>query len=61
MVALENERYELENKNLQLEMDKKALEAENLAHRVTELENESESLTALIAIICKGIKRRCLI
>ena len=61
MVALEKERYELENKNLQLEMDKKALEAENLAHRVTELENESESLKALIAIICKGIKRRCLI
>ena len=61
MVALENERYELENKNLLLERDKKALEAENLAHRVTELENESESLKALIAIICKGIKRRCLI
>ncbi len=50
MVALENERYELENKNLQLEMDKKALEAENLAHRVTELENESESLKALIDV-----------
>lgn len=39
----------LENKNLQLEKDKKTLEAENLAHRVEALENESDSLKSLIA------------
>ena len=39
----------LENKNLQLERDKKALEAENLAHRVEALENESDSLKSLIS------------
>ena len=44
----EKEILTLENKNLQLERDKKSLEAENLAHRVDELENESESLKALI-------------
>ncbi len=38
----------LENRNLQLERDKKALEAENLAHQVEALENESNSLKALI-------------
>jgi hypothetical protein len=35
------------NQNLQLERDKKALEAENLAHRVEILEQESDSLKAI--------------
>ena len=39
---------ELENKNLKAERDKKALEAENLAHRVEILENESTSLKELM-------------
>lgn len=44
----EKDNLALENKNLQLERDKKALEAENLAHKVEALENESDSLKALI-------------
>ena len=44
----EKDNLALENRNLQLERDKKALEAENLAHRVETLENESDSLKALI-------------
>lgn len=44
----EKENLVLENINLQLERDKKALEAENLTHRVDALENESDSLKALI-------------
>ncbi len=44
----EKDNLALENRNLQLERDKKALEAENLAHRVEALENESDSLKALI-------------
>lgn len=39
---------ELENENLKAERDKKALEAENLAHRVEILENESASLKELM-------------
>ncbi len=39
---------ELENENLKAERDKKTLEAENLAHRVEILENESASLKELI-------------
>lgn len=38
----------LENKNLQLERDKKTLEAENLAHKVEILENESYMLKKLL-------------
>ncbi|MCM1140522.1 MAG: hypothetical protein NC453_18285 [Muribaculum sp.] len=38
----------MENKNLQLERDNKALEAENLAHRVEILESESENLKNII-------------
>lgn len=45
----EREKLELENSNLQLERDKRTLEAENLAHRVKALEDESESLKAIIA------------
>ncbi len=39
---------ELENENLKAERDKKALEAENLAHRVEILEDESASLKELM-------------
>ena len=39
---------ELENEKLKAERDKKALEAENLAHRVEILENESASLKELM-------------
>lgn len=39
---------ELENEKLKAERDKKALEAENLTHRVEILENESASLKELI-------------
>lgn len=39
---------ELENRNLQLERDKKALEAENLSARVKSLEEESENLRSLL-------------
>lgn len=39
----------LENKGLQLERDKKALEAENLAHKVEVIENEAESLKVLMS------------
>ncbi|MDE5810194.1 MAG: hypothetical protein K2H59_07955 [Muribaculaceae bacterium] len=39
---------QLENDNLKSERDKKTLEAENLAHRVAILENESESLKKLL-------------
>ncbi len=45
----EKDNLVLENINLQLERDNKALEAENLAHRVEALENESDSLKALIS------------
>lgn len=45
----EKENLVLENTNLQFERDNKALEAENLAHRVDALENESDSLKALIS------------
>lgn len=47
-LVLEKNQLALENRNLQLENDKKTLEAENLAHRVEALENESDSLKALI-------------
>lgn len=39
---------ELENENLKAERDRKVLEAENLAHRVEILENESASLKELM-------------
>jgi len=38
----------LENERLKSERDKKTLEAENLTHRVEQLENESESLKQLL-------------
>ncbi|MDE6379212.1 MAG: hypothetical protein K2L11_01970 [Muribaculaceae bacterium] len=44
----ESERLALENRNLQLERDNKVLEAEILAHRVEELESESEGLRDLL-------------
>lgn len=44
----EKEKLTLENRNLQLERDKNALEADNLTHQVEALENESNSLKALI-------------
>lgn len=47
-IQLENEKLKTEREYLQLERDKKALEAENLAHRVEILENESASLKELI-------------
>ena len=40
--------FQLENENLKSERDIKVLEAENLAHRVEILENESESLKQLL-------------
>lgn len=49
ILKTEKENLVLENINLQLERDNKALEAENLAHRVEALENESDSLKALIS------------
>lgn len=49
ILKTEKDNLVLENKNLQLERDNKALEAENLAHRVEALENESDSLKALIS------------
>lgn len=45
---LENEKLKTEREYFQLERDKKALEAENLAHRVEVLENESASLKELM-------------
>ena len=45
---LENASLLAENRNLQLERDNKALEAENLAHRVAELESESDNLRELL-------------
>lgn len=45
----ESEYFALEIKSLQLERAKKALEAENLAHRVEILENEIENLRRIIS------------
>lgn len=47
-LKLENLNYSLAKKILQLEHDKKVLEAENLAHRVATLENEIDSLKMLL-------------
>ena len=48
LVQQKAKNFQLENENLKSERDIKALEAENLAHRVEILENESESLKQLL-------------
>jgi hypothetical protein len=48
-LKIEKENLALENKNLQLERDLKISEAKNLSNRIDELNDESDSLKALIS------------